>query len=189
MGEQSGRFRAPGASLHSEALTLECGRECLGTGDCGPARHVEAGRWEPLGADCPGLARATTPEPPPHQHGWVRLGLEASRFPHSWGGRPGQCPGPLGCGASGPLAPLFFLHILQQKSLHWALGTEWITESPRAVFKGPIGLGAATTTSSLSFHFASLSEGNPTAHMPPTGPGGNQADSGLLPRCTRAPLA
>ena len=29
---------------------------------------------------------------------------------------------------------------------NWALGIEWITESPRAVFKGLIGLGAATTT-------------------------------------------
>ena len=34
-----------GASLHSEALSPECGRECPGTGDCGPTRHVGAGRW------------------------------------------------------------------------------------------------------------------------------------------------
>ena len=32
-----------GASLHFEALTPECGRECQKTGDCGPARHVGAG--------------------------------------------------------------------------------------------------------------------------------------------------
>ena len=34
----------PGASLYFEVLTPECGRECLETGDCGPARHVGAGR-------------------------------------------------------------------------------------------------------------------------------------------------
>ena len=39
----------PGASLHSESLTTECGRECLETGDCGPTRHVGAGRWGLLG--------------------------------------------------------------------------------------------------------------------------------------------
>ena len=33
----------PGASLHSEALSPECRRECQETGDCGPARHVGAG--------------------------------------------------------------------------------------------------------------------------------------------------
>ena len=39
--------------------------------------------------------------------------------------------------------------------LHLAPGTEWITESPRVVFKGLIGLGAATTTPVLLFHFTS----------------------------------
>ena len=34
---------APGASLHSEALSPECGREHQETGDCGPTRHVGAG--------------------------------------------------------------------------------------------------------------------------------------------------
>ena len=33
----------PGASLHFEVLTPECGRECLETRDCKPARHVGAG--------------------------------------------------------------------------------------------------------------------------------------------------
>ena len=33
----------PGTFLHLEALTPECGRECLETGDCWPARHVGAG--------------------------------------------------------------------------------------------------------------------------------------------------
>ena len=45
----------PGASLHFEALTPECGRECLETGDCGPARHVGAGRWGLLGLTAHGL--------------------------------------------------------------------------------------------------------------------------------------
>ena len=35
---------APGGSLHSEALSPECGRECQETGDCGPTGHVGAGR-------------------------------------------------------------------------------------------------------------------------------------------------
>ena len=37
-----------------------------------------------IGADCSWVARATTPGPQPH--GWVRLGLEVSRFPHFWVG-------------------------------------------------------------------------------------------------------
>ena len=45
----------PGASLHSEALSPECGRECQETGDCGPARHVGAGRWRLLGLTAHGL--------------------------------------------------------------------------------------------------------------------------------------
>ena len=45
----------PGTSLHFEALTSECGRECLETGDCGPARHVGAGRWGLLGLTAYGL--------------------------------------------------------------------------------------------------------------------------------------
>ena len=46
--------------------------------------------------------------------------------------------------------------------LHWAPGIEWITESPRAVFKGLIGLGAATTTPASHFHFASPPITSPT---------------------------
>ena len=45
----------PGASLHSEALSPECGRECQETGDCGPARHVGDGRWGLLGPTAHGL--------------------------------------------------------------------------------------------------------------------------------------
>ena len=45
----------PGASLHSEPLSPECGRECQETGDCGPARHVGAGRWGLLGPTAHGL--------------------------------------------------------------------------------------------------------------------------------------
>ena len=71
----------PGASLHSEALSPECERECPGTGDCGPTRHVGARRWGLLLADCSRVAWATTPRPPPQPHGWVRLGFEVSRFP------------------------------------------------------------------------------------------------------------
>ena len=68
-----------------------------------------------IGADCSQVARATTPGPPPQPHGWVRLGLEVSRFPHFWGGGQGMCPGSLGCGVSGLFSSIFFLQILKQK--------------------------------------------------------------------------
>ena len=45
----------PGASLHSEALSPECGREHQETGDCGPTRHVGAGLWGLLGLTAHGL--------------------------------------------------------------------------------------------------------------------------------------
>ena len=45
----------PGASLHSEALSPECGRECQETGDCGPAQHLGARRWGLLGPTAHGL--------------------------------------------------------------------------------------------------------------------------------------
>ena len=99
----------PGASLHSEALSPECGRECPGTGDCGPTRHVGAGLWGLLLADCSRVARAMTPGPPPQPHGWVRLGFEVSRFPDFWRGD-GMCRLPQGCGVWGSLAPLFSPH-------------------------------------------------------------------------------
>ena len=76
--------------MHSEALSPECGRECPGTGDCGPTRHVGAGLWGLLLADCSRVARAMTPRPPPQPHGWVRLGFEVSRFPDF-------CEGGLAC--------------------------------------------------------------------------------------------
>ena len=53
----------PGASLHFEALTPECGRECLETGDCGPARHVGAGQWRLLGLTAHGLLGRRHPGP------------------------------------------------------------------------------------------------------------------------------
>ena len=68
-----------------------------------------------IGADCSQVARAVTPGPPPQPHGWVRLGLEVSRFPHFWGGGQGMCPGSLGCGVLGLFSSIFFLQILKQK--------------------------------------------------------------------------
>ena len=53
----------PGASLHSEALSPECGRECQETGDCGPARHVGAGQWGLLGPTAHGLLGRRHPGP------------------------------------------------------------------------------------------------------------------------------
>ena len=68
-----------------------------------------------IGADCSWVARATTLGPLPHPHGWVRLGLEVSRFPHFWVGEGLSCAEfPRGVEFQGPLAP-FFLHILKQQ--------------------------------------------------------------------------
>ena len=53
----------PGASLHFEALSPECGRECQETGDCGPTRHVGAGRWGLLGPTAHGLLGRRHPGP------------------------------------------------------------------------------------------------------------------------------
>ena len=44
-----------GASLHSEALSPECGREHQETGDCGPTRHAGAGLRGLLGPTTHGL--------------------------------------------------------------------------------------------------------------------------------------
>ena len=63
-----------------------------------------------IGADCSRVARATTPGAPPQSHGWVRLGLEVSRFPHFWGGGSGHVPGSLGCGVSGLFSSIFSPH-------------------------------------------------------------------------------
>ena len=67
------------------------------------------------GADCSWVARATIPGPPPQPHGWVRLGLEVSRFPHFWGGDHGMCRGSLGCGVSGLFSSIFFSKSLNKK--------------------------------------------------------------------------
>ena len=55
----------PGASLHSEALSPECGRECQETRDSGPTRHVGAWRWGLLGPTAHGLLGRRHPDPRP----------------------------------------------------------------------------------------------------------------------------
>ena len=107
---------APGASLHSEALSPECGRECPGTGDCGPTRHVGAGPWGLLLADCSRVARAMTPGPLPQPHGWVRLEFEVSRFPDFLRGGWHVLTSP-GVWRLGLFSSIFFLHILKQKKI------------------------------------------------------------------------
>ena len=89
-----------------------------------------------IGDDCPRAARATTPGPPPQPHCWVRLGLEASRPPHFWGGGQGICPGSLRRGVSGPLSSIFFLHILKQKRKRKTLDTGHRTDNrePQSCF-------------------------------------------------------
>ena len=46
--------------------------------------------------------------------------------------------------------------------LYWAPGLDWITESPRVVLKGLIGLGVATTTLAL---FSNLHPVCPTSYQ------------------------
>ena len=76
----------PGASLHSEALSPECGRECHGDWRLWASSTYRSWVMGTIGADCSRVARATTPGPLPQPHGWVRFGLEVSRFPHFWVG-------------------------------------------------------------------------------------------------------
>ena len=70
-----------------------------------------------IGADCSRVARATTLVRPPQPHGWVRLGLKVSRFPHFWGGGSEQCPGSLGCGVPGLFSSIIFSTSLNKKKL------------------------------------------------------------------------
>ena len=59
---------------------------------------------------------ATTPGPSPQPHGWVRLGIEVSRFPHFWrGGGDGMCQLSQGCGVSGLFSSIFFSTSLNKK--------------------------------------------------------------------------
>ena len=84
----------PGASLHSEALSPECGREHQETGDCGPTRHVGAGLRGLLGLTAHGLLGWRHPGPRlSHMVGWgwglkyrdsqifVRGGLACAELP------------------------------------------------------------------------------------------------------------
>ena len=69
-----------------------------------------------IGTDCPWVARATTPRPPPQPHDWVRLGFEISRFTHFWVGL--SCAEfPRGVEFRGPLALFCFSTSLKKKNL------------------------------------------------------------------------
>ena len=68
-----------------------------------------------IGADCSSVARATTPGPPPQPHGWVRLGLEVSRFQQFWMGGLASAEFPRGVEFRGSLAPFFFSTSLNKK--------------------------------------------------------------------------
>ena len=97
----------PRASLHSEALTPKCGRKCLETGDCGPARHVGAGRWGLLGLTAHGLLGRR--HPGPASATWLgEVGAGSIEIPAFLGWGSGQCPGSLGCGVSGLFSSIFF---------------------------------------------------------------------------------
>ena len=58
----------PGASLHFEALTPECGRECLETGDPCANSTCRSRAMGTIGADCSRVAGATTPGAPRLSH-------------------------------------------------------------------------------------------------------------------------
>ena len=110
-----------------------------------------------IAADCSRVARATTPGPPPQPHGWVRLGFEVSRFPHFWVGELGMCRVSQGCGVSGLFSSIFFSTSLNKKN-NTGHRDRMDNREFRATLKGPTGLGAATTTPVLPFHFASPQE-------------------------------
>ena len=72
-----------------EALTPECGRECLGTGDCGPARHVGAGRWRVLGLTAHGLLGRR--HRAPASAAWLgEVGAGSIEITAFWGGGSGH---------------------------------------------------------------------------------------------------
>ena len=68
-----------------------------------------------IGADCSWVARVMTPGFPPQPHGWVKFGLEVSRFPHFWVRGLACAEFPRGMDFWGSLAPLFLHIILKQK--------------------------------------------------------------------------
>ena len=98
----------PGASLHSEALSPECGREFHGDWRLWASSTRRSQVMGTIGADCSWVARVTTPGPLPQPHGWVRLQLEVSRFPHFWVGGLACTEFPRGVEFRGSLAPYFF---------------------------------------------------------------------------------
>ena len=106
----------PGASLHSEALSPECGREYQETGDCGPARHVGAGRWGLLGPTAHRFQGDDTRAPASAI--WLgKVGAGSIEIPAFLGGGGLACAEfPRGVEFRGSLAP-FFLHILKQKKI------------------------------------------------------------------------
>ena len=63
------------------------------------------------------VTRATTPGPLPQSHGWVRLRLEVSRFPHFWVGGLASAEFPQGCGVSGLFSSIFFSTSLNKKKV------------------------------------------------------------------------
>ena len=71
-----------GASLQSEALTPECGRECHGDWRLWASWTCRSRAMGTIGADCSWVVRATTPRPPPQPHGCRVSGLFSSIFLH-----------------------------------------------------------------------------------------------------------
>ena len=74
-----------------------------------------------IGADCSRVDRAMTPGPPPQPHGWVRLGLEVSRFFHFLGWRSGHVPRFPRVWSSGLFSSIFFSTSLNKKNLMYLL--------------------------------------------------------------------
>ena len=115
----------PVASLHSEALSPECGREHQETGDCVPTRHVGAGLLGQLGLTAHGLLGRRPSGPLPQPHGWVRLGFEVSRFLHFCRGA-WHVLGFLGVWSLGLFSSVFFsTSINKKKSRATRGGSMW----------------------------------------------------------------
>ena len=100
----------PGASLHSEALSPECGRECHGDWRLWASSTCRSQAIGTIGANCSWASGVMTPGPLPQSHGWVRSGLEVSRFPHFWVGGLASAEFPRGVDFQGSLAPFFSPH-------------------------------------------------------------------------------
>ena len=106
----------PGTSLHSEALSPECGGNTRRLEKVRPTRHVGARLRGLLGPTAHGLLGRRHLGPPPQPHGWVRLGFEVSRFPDFCEGGAWHVLSYLQVWSLGLFSPTFFSTSSKKKS-------------------------------------------------------------------------